>query len=1386
MLADYLVELAKLGTRTITDLDKYENVIWLKEGDYRENIWLEVKRPRIVVTEKNDLLEIHNRENGDLLITDEIRENNDEEYKRQREIYSHLFHIHQEQLKSGEEYELVLGIGLLQRKRQNENKENRIRRHLVVFNAELEFDGNTGKFTVREHESGANSRFERDICGIAGININDLPELEDNPWSNEIENVLQQLVNSIDENGEYERHYHPVPNMTENAAIFHAPALIFRKRSTLRIIDVLEKIKVRIKNNEQSELFSLISGDQPACSVEDVSVGSTNAAETEIFFPKPSNDEQYEIVKKMRRSDGVIVQGPPGTGKSHTVANLICHLLACGKKILVTAQTQKALQVLDKLIPEDLRPLCVSMLGTGAEEKKSLETSVNRILQKQAPSQEEINNLAKRLDELRREQSEKVTRLRAIRESETHPQTIAEGRYKGKAAEIAQILEQESADYGWFTDTIPLDGNCPFKPESLRHLISSLAYFTPEKRAEIAFSVPADLPPPDDFTQWVEKEQAAAREEAKWKEQANEKLIDIFSRQPDAIDNLLNRLEAFDRARARLPINKPWMIDAAREIMAGDHSSWNVVLNKTEQIISSIQDIVEQADQTSISIPEDREIRVLRNDAGKLKEHIENKGGLGWWPFQAEVVKERFYLVKYAKIDGRRCLSLDDFTRLYNRLHVQAELEEAQGLWSGKLELARPPYSLCFSRLKDARDSIKKILAIRQYIADCQSAMNNFPSAPVPDWNAGTGGFTASCRLVAAHVKRLEFAGKIRQIEPRIDQAISTGNPHPQISSLRDTILKRDPVGYRKNEAIFRNLEQDKQKLSKLNEYYQKLETHFPNLARDIKDTCNSHVWEKRIREIDKAWHWRQARNWIDDYVRKEDAQAIAERIKQLEAEIGQTVARLAACRAWRFCLARFDKTTRQHMEGWQLAMKRLGKGTGKFAAVHRKNAQQHLNYCRGAVPAYVMPLYRVWDTVDPLPGIFDVVIVDEASQCRFDAIPLFYLAKKILIVGDDKQISPDATFIKGNQVQALIQKYLGTHEFKDTFVPEISLFDHGKLLFGAHGNKVVLREHFRCMPEIIRFSNDNFYRTSEAPLIPLRQYSPDRLPPLLHFYVEDGYCQGENSNIINLPEAEAITKKIVECCKDEAYAGKTMGVVVLQGEKQASVIENLLLQYLGAEEMEKRRLICGNAYGFQGDERDIMFLSLVVANNHNFTSLTADGYEKRFNVAASRARDQMVLFHSVRVDDLGANCLRKKLLEFFMNTTPQQIAGIDLNNLENLARGNRTVVRPPQPFDSWFEVDVALEICRRGYTAIPQYEVAGRRIDLVIEGGAARLAVECDGDHWHGPDAYDADMARERQLVRCGWEFFRVRGAAFYADRQTSLEKLWPMLETRGILPGR
>jgi len=902
------------------------------------------------------------------------------------------------------------------------------------------------------------------------------------------------------------------------------------------------------------------------------------------------------------------------------------------------------------------------------------------------------------------------------------------------------------------------------------------------------------LPSAERLANLVENETRATEDESSSANGADERLADLLSKSSLAtIEAIRDTLSSFYDTRKHLTASPhAWMHDALSDVLGGNSSLWRELLRATRDAIASIETLTPVADDTSISFPDSTNVRALHEDTCKLKQHMENGGKLGWWLFRPKAVKERIHVIKTVRVNGRPASTLDDLSVLSDVLRVRLGCEKAWGFWVGRSEKTQGPYTLQLHALKALCDVLENALSLEGLIEKCRETMRQCPTISEPVWSdeSHIESIIASCRLALARHSKHLVVDEIRSVEALVSSVAAKNNAHPVTSDLLQAIRDRDVGSFARAANKVQDLEKERQRVQEVDEHVTQLHRFLPRLTSELKQTCDAPCWDERIQQIQKVWHWAQARYWIEEYIRQEDVPALAKRAKQVEDEINTIIATLASLHAWSFCFSRLKENHRRHMEAWQQSMRRIGKGTGKHAPRHRREAQQHLNECREAVPAWVMPLHRIWDTVDPAPGMFDIVIIDEASQCGVEALPLFYLGKKILIVGDDKQISPEVGFIDKNAVFQLMEQFLYDFDHKDSFHRDASLFDQGKLRYGTR--RITLQEHFRCMPEIIRFSNDLCY--SDTPLIPLRQYGPDRLTPLEHVFVSGGYREGRNNRVINRPEADAVVEKIVELCGNGRHSDKTIGVVVLQGEAQAGLIEAQLLDRLGAEEMDRRRLVCGNPYSFQGDERDIMILSMVAASNERIGPFTKAADERRFNVAASRARDMMILFHSVTCDDLSTSCLRRQLLEFFENkgASPHD-ANVDWEDLERRAiYDNRLQVKPPPPFHqpavvegSWFEVDVALVLHRKGYRVIPQFEIAGKHIDLVVEGSQARLAVECDGDHWHGRDRYEADMQRQRQLERCGWEFFRVRESAFYADKEASLQKLWLILEERSIFPG-
>jgi very-short-patch-repair endonuclease len=164
-----------------------------------------------------------------------------------------------------------------------------------------------------------------------------------------------------------------------------------------------------------------------------------------------------------------------------------------------------------------------------------------------------------------------------------------------------------------------------------------------------------------------------------------------------------------------------------------------------------------------------------------------------------------------------------------------------------------------------------------------------------------------------------------------------------------------------------------------------------------------------------------------------------------------------------------------------------------------------------------------------------------------------------------------------------------------------------------------------------------------------------------------------------------------------------------------------------------------------------------------------------------------MWLFHTATLNDLSAKCIRYRLLEYCQNPKVEQtqVEGLDIDDLRLMAKTtDRDKTAPPNPFESWFEIDVFLRIHEHGYRVIPQFPIAGYFTDLMIEGMRGRVLVECDGDFWHGPERHEEDMKRQRQIERCGWKVWRVRGSSFYREPGAALENLWRLLEELGIRP--
>ncbi len=468
-----------------------------------------------------------------------------------------------------------------------------------------------------------------------------------------------------------------------------------------------------------------------------------------------------------------------------------------------------------------------------------------------------------------------------------------------------------------------------------------------------------------------------------------------------------------------------------------------------------------------------------------------------------------------------------------------------------------------------------------------------------------------------------------------------------------------------------------------------------------------------------QSWRWRQAELYLRSINKHSELKQLSQLRQQTLDILQRATNEEVRLRTTLELAKRLDDEIRSDLAMVVSLLGGMGTGDGKQAAFLRRDAQQAMERCYSAIPCWIMPSWRVSEMLPSEPYSFDLVIIDEASQSDIRELPVVLRGAKILIVGDDKQVSPSAVGIPINKIELLSHRFLKDQPFGPLMRPGFSLYDLFLAVFA--GQKTMLREHFRFVEPIIRFS----FQFYEQKIEPLRiPQASERLdPPLIDVYLQYGH---KERNKTNPAEAEYIVEEISKLMKAQQLGSRSIGIVSLLGSHQAALINKLLLKRVGETEIIKHNIVAGDAATFQGKERDIMFVSMVSASN-DFRKVADKRHQQRFNVAFSRAKDRIYLVRSLDLDDLNPEDLKAKAIMHFQN--PMRGSSAKTEKARALCELKE------------FEREVYDALLAEGYAVTPQVAVGGYRIDMVIEGGGdRRLAVELDGEKWHGPERWWAD----------------------------------------------
>jgi very-short-patch-repair endonuclease len=1309
-------------------------------------------------------------------------------------LFETLYALHGRIDREGERVELILGDGILSWRRA----EGAIYHPVLLQRLQLQFDASVPEFTLSEADHpvelySALFQSMNDVDGRAiGRCREELEQEGFHPMMNGSTSAfLKRLVIQLSPRGEFREDSAPEAAASD-PHIGREPVFFLRARN-LGFAAAIEGILADLRTREDLpwSLLNIVGEELPisdAAVAEESSTGSMEA-DGEVLLSKPANPEQIGIAKQLEEHGGVLVQGPPGTGKTHTIGNLVGHLLAHGKSVLVTSHTTKALRMVRHHIVPELRPLCVSVLESDLESRKQLESAVGSIAERL--SRADAGSLELEAKKLESERQELLKKLDEVRKQLMEARAdeyrdIAIGGKSWTPAEAARHVVQEREALGWIPGPVAAVAPLPLSPSELADLYRTSVTVSREDETELSGHLPElhDLPRAEEFEGTVSERNRLGMEELDLRPDLWDS--DGAQSPPEEIESLT---AALVQAVEPLSGKDKWKLAA---VYAGRHG--DVYRQPWDQLVSFVRLVHREAANAQESFvkygPEisgDMTREEQEHIVGEVLTHLEEGGKLG--SFVLFTHKSWSRLIEQATVNNARPRLAEHFHALRQLLRLAGLREELGGRWDRLVATLGAP------RSSEMGEEIEKTLM--QYcdaIEDClgwqertwiplQQKLRNLgfrwdkflaeqPAVLGPEGELariGTAVTGALLPILDSRYKRLrllQLEEEHRDLKGRLKLAARVAKASKVIGQLLGAVNDDNSNRYREAYERLLELKSKQADLDLRRALLAKLETAAPAWAGAIRNRTGAHGRGEPPRDAASAWTWRQLNDELDRRasVSLETLQTKGEKLRE---QLRRTTVELIDKRAWSSQARRTSSRQRQALVGWLDTIRRIGKGHGIRVPLLRAEAARKMTECRGAVPVWVMPLSRVVENFDPRSTRFDVVIIDEASQSDVLALVALYLGKTVLVVGDHEQVSPSAVGQDLGVIQNLIYQYLRGIPNSDLYDGQISIYDLARQSFGG---TTCLVEHFRCVPEIIQFSNMVSY---DGRIKPLRDASRVHLRPHTIAHRVSG---SSRDGRINRQEALTIASLVAAAIEQPEYkkndAGQPLsfGVVSLVGDEQAIEIDNLIRARVSPDRYELHRVLCGNAAQFQGDERDVVFISLVDAAEQGALSLRdQELFKQRFNVAASRARDQMWIVHSLSPNnDLKPDDLRRKLIE----------------HAEDPALLMRALDEKEKRAQSGFEREVMKRLASAGYRVTPHWKIGTFRIDLVVEGGGRRLAIECDGDRYYPLEKLAEDMDRQSVLERMGWIFTRIRSSEFLRSPARAMKHVFEKLQLLEIPP--
>ncbi len=1296
-------------------------------------------------------------------------------------VFTDIFDLWGRFARESEKYQLFVGDGVL----VTNGPDGLIRHPVLLQRATLSFNPSVPEFQIRETPDPP--FLYTPLLRYLGIEGKDIGELKDlgerqhvHPLGGDITSqYFKTLVQQLWQNGMCFDSESDVQNPT-GPYIYRQP-IIFLGRSNQGFAESIDRfIEALPTMPELPEALLRVCGIETG---REAALDASDTHQTDLLLTKHANPEQELVIHRLEETGAVLVQGPPGTGKSHTIANLIGHLLAEGKSILVTSHTSKALSVVRDHVARPLQSLCVSVFHSDEDSVSQLEESITGIVNYVSSTSKkkidrEIEPLAQKRIQLRARHDELRRTLMDSMADEYRDIDLC-GEIIPPSTAARRLIDQKDI-HDWIPGPLEPGAAVPLTEAELEELYALNAKVTAEDEAMLT----APLPDPEKLT--APKDFATLFDDINRLERTRLKDGgEFWLHDQQTLESIAELEDALTAATEFLGTAEDWLlecVDAGGK--KGERDAWMGLVRLVEECTRDLPPKEELILAHGPKVKVDADLKELLRICNEIVAHLES--GKKLKKLSTLLKPEWQQVIEQCKVDEGTPTTLAHFQSIRNFLEVRAGRENLLRRWErqvGGLNGAPKPADLGHKPEKTAKLYADKILAALNWADDrwakCQLAFDRNGidwkrlSAKAPVQQSTHGHILGIREIVVKQLapilavrrdylkwrtlntKREQWLEYLNEFSKRDDSAVlikqfkhGIKKPHYDVYleawTRLQQLLDRRPLHERRLSLLSR------------------LEPVAPAWAKTIAARKGPHDKGALPGDATAAWkyrHWQQRL----DAVSQVDLDAVQRELTAVKEQLHEVSALYVEKLAWKAQLERTGLKQQQALNGWLALHKKMGKGTGKQVDRLREEARKTLVACRAAVPVWIMPLSRVVESFDLAETRFDVVIIDEASQSDVLGLVAFAIGRNVAVVGDHEQVSPYAVGHEVQTIQGLIDEMLVDIPNKQLYDGKTSVYDLARQSFGG---TIRLLEHFRCVPDIMQFSNHLCYG---GEIRALREASASQVEPhLVALHVPDGQAV----NKVNREEGLVIASLISSICRIPEYDECTLGVICMVGTEQALYIDSILRRRLTVSEYQKRRLLCGNASQFQGDERDVILISMVdspLSKPHPLRQ--RDDWVKVFNVAASRARDQLWVAHSMSPErDLKAGDLRLRLISHAMD--PRGLQQEEVKQETGFSG-----------FASEFEEMVYKGLMKADYRTVRHCRVGEYVIDLVVEGaGGKRVAVVCDGDRRQPPEELTDAVHRQSTLERLGWKFIRLRGSEFFRDPERSYRKLFTRLKEVGI----